>query len=106
MPVNSMQTRFWSQFSNDDFLTRTSDFNMVPGDIMVTSALTLIIDGVNAQAAGIVSASSVQAGDENFGNFYWQWRSSLFRQGLRLLTVGVGTSPGTTAQGLFTLFIF
>jgi hypothetical protein len=105
MPVNSIQTRFWYQAAGDDFVTRTSDFNMIPGDIMVTSALTLIIDGA-AEAAGIMSASSVQAGQENFGNSYWQWRSSLFRQGLRTLTVAIATSPHRTAQGLFTLFVF
>jgi hypothetical protein len=105
MPVNNMQTRFWYQAAGDDFLVRTSDFYMVPGNIFVTAALTLVIDGA-AQAAGIVRATSVQSGEENFGNYYWLWRSALYRTGLKNLTVAIATSPNQTAQGLFTLYIF
>lgn len=101
MPVNSIHTRFWYQYGD---LIRTSDFNMIPGDIMVTAALTLTTDR-GAHAAGIVSASSTSAGDESFGEWY-EWRSSLFRQGLARLTVGMATGEDQEAQGLFTFFIF
>ena len=62
MPVNRMQTREWYQAAGDGFLVRTSDFNMVPGNIFVTASLSLVLDGA-AQAAGIASATSTQAGE-------------------------------------------
>jgi hypothetical protein len=101
MPVNSIHTRFWYQSGG---LIRTSHFNMIPGDIRVTAGSSLTA-GEGAQAPRIVSASSASAGDESFGEWY-EWRSSLFRQGLRLLTVGMATGEDQDAQGLFTLFIF
>jgi hypothetical protein len=52
-----------------------------------------------------VSATSASGGGESFGAWY-EWRSALFRQGLRLLTVGIATGKDQNAQGLFTLFIF
>jgi hypothetical protein len=52
-----------------------------------------------------VSAASASGGGESFGAWY-EWRSALFRQGLRLLTVGMATGKDQNAQGLFTLFIF
>jgi hypothetical protein len=104
MPVNKMQSVHWYQAAGDDFLVRTFDFNMIPGNIFATAGLTMVADGA-AQAAGIISASSVQVGEENFGN-YWQWRAALFRQGLSRLTVAIATSPNRAARGLFTLFVF
>ncbi|WP_137389350.1 hypothetical protein [Rhodoligotrophos defluvii] len=103
--MNNMHTRSWSQWAGDDFLTRTSDFNMVPGNIFVTASLNMVV-GESVQAAGIARAASVQAGEENFGNYYWQWRSAIYRQGLRTLTVAVSTSPRCAARALFTLHIF
>ena len=101
MPVNGMKTRFWQQTGSQ---IQTSDFNMVPGDIFVTAALTGTT-GRGTQFAGIVSAASTQAGEETFGEWF-DWRSSLFRQGLSRLTVGVATGQDQTAHAVFTLFIF
>jgi hypothetical protein len=42
---------------------------------------------------------------ESFGAWYG-WRSALFQQGLRPLTVGMATGKDQNAQALFTLFIF
>ena len=40
MPVNAIHTRFWYQYGD---LIHTSDFNMIPGDIMVTAGLSLTV---------------------------------------------------------------
>jgi hypothetical protein len=101
MPVNGMKTREWQQSGSQIV---TSDFNMVPGNIFVTVTLTGTTGG-GTQFAGIVSASSTQAGEESFGQ-WWEWRSALFRQGLRTLTVGIATGQDQTAQAVFSLFIF
>jgi len=73
----------------EDHAGFTSDFNMVPGEMMGTAALTGTTGG-GTQFAGIVRASSAQAGEESFGQ-WWQWRSALGRKGLRTLTVGIAT---------------
>jgi hypothetical protein len=101
MPLNAMTTRFWQQSGSQ---IHTVDFNMIPGDIMVTAALSGTT-GEGTQWAGIVSAASVRAGEESFGE-WWQWRSSLFREKMARLTVGLATGQDQTAQGIFTLFIF
>jgi hypothetical protein len=101
MPVNGMKTRFWQQTGSQ---IQTSDFNMVPGDMFVTAALTGTTGG-GTQFAGIVSASSTQAGEESFGEWF-EWRSALFREGLRTLTVGIATGQNQTAQAVFSIFIF
>jgi hypothetical protein len=101
MPVNNMRTLEWQQTGS---LIETSDFNMVPGNIFVTVALTGTT-GEGTQFAGIVRASSTQAGDESFGGWF-NWRSALFRKGLRTLTVGIATGENQTAQAVFSLFIF
>ena len=58
MPVNAIHTRFWYQYGD---LIHTSDFNMIPGDIMVTAGLSLTV-GEGAQAAGIVERKLGQRG--------------------------------------------
>lgn len=103
MPVNNMRTRSWYQ-GGDDWVTRTSEFNMVPGDIFVTATLSVAV-GDAVQSAGIASISSVQSGTENF-QFYWTRPAAAFRQGMSRLTVVLETSPDDSARGLFTLYIF
>ncbi|MFZ1071109.1 MAG: hypothetical protein WAN73_10830, partial [Methyloceanibacter sp.] len=101
MPVNGIKAREWQQSGSQIV---TSDFNMVPGEMMVTAALTGTTGG-GTQFAGIVRASSAQAGEESFGQ-WWQWRSALGRKGLRTLTVGIATGQDQTAQAVFSIFIF
>jgi AraC-like DNA-binding protein len=73
MPVNGIKAREWQQSGSQIV---TSDFNMVPGEMMVTAALTGTTGG-GTQFAGIVRASSAQAGEESFGQWYYV-RSALF----------------------------
>jgi len=101
MPVNGIKAREWQQSGSQIV---TSDFNLVPGEMMVTAALTGTTGG-GTQFAGIVRASSAQAGEESFGQ-WWQWRSALGRKGLRTLTVGIATGQDQTAQAVFSIFIF
>jgi hypothetical protein len=101
MPVNRISAREWQQSGSQIV---TSDFNMIPGEMMVLTALTGTI-GRGTQFAGIVSASSAQAGEESFGQ-WWEWRSALGRKGLRTLTVGVATGQDQTAQAVFSIFVF
>jgi hypothetical protein len=101
MPVNRMVTRFWQQSGSQ---IHTTDFNFIPGDIMATAALSGTTGG-GTQFAGIVSAASVRGGEESFGP-WWQWRSTLFREQMTHLTVGIATGQNQTAQGVFVLSIF
>jgi hypothetical protein len=101
MPVNKIITRAWQQSGS---LIHTSDFNFIPADTLVIAGLTGTTGG-GTQFAGIVSASSASGGEETFGG-WWQWRSSLFRKGMRTLTVGIATGQNQTAQAVFSLFFF
>jgi hypothetical protein len=78
---------------------------MVPGEMMVTAALTGTTGG-GTQIAGIVRASSAQAGEESFGK-WWQWRSALGRKGLAKTpsTVGIATGQGPDGPGRLHIFI-
>jgi hypothetical protein len=101
-----MATNFWQQSGNQ---IQTMDINFPPRATFVTAALTGTT-GEGTHFAGIVEARSRPRPDgeevvENFGG-WWQWRSSLFRERLTSLTVGIATGEDQTAQAVFTRFDF
>jgi hypothetical protein len=106
MPVLNMSTDAWQQSGNQ---VHTIDINFAPHATFVTAALTGTTGG-GTQFAGIVAARSRPRPDgeevvETFGG-WWQWRSSLFRERLSSVTVGIATGQDQTAKACFTRYDF
>ncbi|MGE4248158.1 MAG: hypothetical protein AB7F09_02130 [Parvibaculaceae bacterium] len=106
MPVTNMATTAWRQSGSQ---IHTTDINFPPRSAFVIAALTGTTGG-GTQFAGIVSLRARPEPDgeettETFGN-WWEWRSSVFRQRLSSVTVGVATGKDQTAKAVFTRYEF
>ncbi|WP_119274565.1 hypothetical protein [Taklimakanibacter deserti] len=106
MPVINMATTAWKQSGGQ---IHTADINFAPRSTFVIASLTGTI-GEGTQFAGIVSVRSRPQIDgqevtETFGGWE-QWRSSVFRQRMSSVTVGVATGKDQAAKAVFTRYEF
>jgi hypothetical protein len=101
MPVNGIKVREWQQSGSQIV---TSDFNMVPGEMMVTAALTGTTGGGTPVRRNCQSI--IGPGRRGIVRTVVAVALGTGRKGLRTLTVGIATGQDQTAQAVFSIFIF